>query len=118
MTPDNLFELAPQHPLGMVGLPSIEGIALDDYVGFRMKGDSMAPTLLPGDCVVVDPNDLQPYEGLHVIWDGFGTCVRRIEHGDGCVRLINDNAIYSSFDVSADELMLLGRVIGSIRPTI
>ena len=85
-----------EHPLGLVGIPPIEGIALDGYVGFRMKGDSMSPTVKPGDIVVVDPHDLRPSEGMHVIWDGFGACVKRLHHGDGCLRLTCDNDIYSS----------------------
>ena len=115
MTAENLFAITPQHPLGIVGLPPIEGIALDGYIGFRMKGDSMSPTVKPGDCVVVDPNDLEPGEGLHVIWDGLGACVKRLQHGDGCYRLTLDNHVYSATEVSPEELVLLGKVVGFIR---
>ena len=74
----------------------------------------MSPTVRHGDIVVVDPRDLNLFEGMHVIRDGFGACVDRLQHGDGRLRLTCDNNIYSCHEVSLDELMLIGRVVGCL----
>lgn len=81
----------------------------------RVRGDSMAPTLYPGDLVMVEPSE-QVLDGLWVLrWDD-GLLVKRIIRvGSKTIRLISDNTAYPSYELSLDEVRLVGRVVGLFR---
>jgi phage repressor protein C with HTH and peptisase S24 domain len=83
-------------------------------------GDSMEPELPAGAKVIVDTADVRPTPpGIFVVHDGMGLVLKRVEHihrsDPPRVRLISDNPRYTTYEVTAEEAQLQGRVIGSWR---
>jgi len=85
-----------------------------------VMGDSMEPTLLPGQRVLVDTGDRKPSPpGIFVVWDGLGLVVKRIQvlpHSEPPrVKIASDNAKYDPYERTLDEAYIQGRVIGQWR---
>ncbi|MGE5202339.1 MAG: XRE family transcriptional regulator [Acidobacteriota bacterium] len=83
-------------------------------------GDSMEPTLLPGQRVLVDTGDRRPSPpGIFVVWDGLGLVVKRVQllpHTDPPrVKITSDNQNYEPYERTLDEAYIQGRVIGQWR---
>jgi transcriptional regulator with XRE-family HTH domain len=83
-------------------------------------GDSMEPTLLPGQRVLVDTGDRMPSPpGIFVVWDGLGLVVKRIQllpHSEPPrVKIASDNGKYDPYERTLDEAYIQGRVIGQWR---
>ncbi|MBO1080877.1 S24 family peptidase [Roseomonas haemaphysalidis] len=83
----------------------------------EVRGDSMEPTLEPGDRVMVDLGDRRPSPpGLFALWDGIGVVVKRLEHIPNSdpprFRLMSDNtARHNEYERAEDEINIIGRVI-------
>lgn len=80
-------------------------------------GDSMVPTLHPGQRVMVDTGDRTPSPpGLFVVWDGLGLVIKRLEPVPGsnpqAVRIMSDNSRYTTYERTLDEAFINGRVVG------
>ncbi|GEM_PF-610300 len=83
-------------------------------------GDSMEPTLMPGQRVLVDTADRRPSPpGVFVVWDGLGLVVKRVQllpHTDPPrVKITSDNQNYEPYERTVDEAYIQGRVIGQWR---
>ncbi len=83
-------------------------------------GDSMEPTLQPGQRVLVDTGDRNPSPpGVFVVWDGLGLVVKRcqvIPHSEPPrVRITSDNPKYDAYERALTEAYIQGRVIGQWR---
>ena len=81
----------------------------------HVEGDSMAPTLLSGDAVLVDMARKAPNPpGIFVLDDGMGLVAKRLEHIPGsdpvAVRIISDNSYYSPYERTVDEIHIIGRI--------
>lgn len=81
-----------------------------------VKGDSMEPTLKSGDRVMIDMGDrnvTQP--GIFVIADGNGRVVKRVEtipaSSPPLLKLISDNPLHTKYDVLAELVEVIGRVV-------
>ena len=85
-----------------------------------VMGDSMEPTLQPGQRVLVDTGDRQPSPpGIFVVWDGLGLVIKRVQmlpHSEPArVKISSDNAKYDPYERTLDEAYIQGRVIGQWR---
>ncbi len=85
-----------------------------------VMGDSMEPTLQPGQRVLVDTGDRTPSPpGIFVVWDGLGLVVKRVQvlaHSEPTrVRITSDNAKYEPYERTLAEAYIQGRVIGQWR---
>jgi hypothetical protein len=85
-----------------------------------VMGDSMEPTLLPGQRILVDTGDRMPSPpGIFVVWDGLGLVVKRLQvvpHSDPPrVRIGSDNGKYEPYERTLSEAYIQGRVIGQWR---
>jgi transcriptional regulator with XRE-family HTH domain len=83
-------------------------------------GDSMEPTLQPGQRVLVDTGDRTPTPpGIFVVWDGLGLVVKRVQalaHSEPIrVRITSDNPKYEGYERALTEAYIQGRVIGQWR---
>lgn len=81
----------------------------------RVEGDSMMPTLMDSDVVLVDTGKRAPTPpGIFVLHDGFGLVAKRLEHipmsDPPRVRVISDNERYSPYECTAEEINIVGRV--------
>ena len=83
-------------------------------------GDSMLPTLNPGDRVIVDTRQSTfGADGLYVFHDGDGTPrVKRLSKvlfsDPPQVQIISDNASHPTQIASLEEVLIFGRVVGRI----
>ncbi|HDO1329770.1 TPA: helix-turn-helix domain-containing protein [Aeromonas veronii] len=81
----------------------------------RAKGDSMEPTINDGDVILIRlKNGEAPRDGLYVLRLDGGLFVKRLQFDLGGVRIISDNPLYKSRDLSKEELAeldLVGRVV-------
>jgi len=85
-----------------------------------VMGDSMEPTLQPGQRVLVDTGDRRPSPpGIFVVWDGLGLVVKRVQmlpHSEPVrVKITSDNEKYDPYERTLDEAYIQGRVIGQWR---
>lgn len=82
-----------------------------------VRGDSMEPTLRPGDRVMVDLTDTIPNDGgIFVLDEGNGPLVKRIRLKPGTspamIEVISDNAYVGKYELAADQVRVIGRVRG------
>lgn len=83
-------------------------------------GDSMEPKLMPGDRIIVDQNDTNPTPpGVFALWDGFGLVVKNVSRIHGAdpykLLLVSENSVYPPYEVLADEIKIIGRVVSCLR---
>ncbi len=81
-----------------------------------IHGDSMEPLLASGDRILVDLSQrVAAPPGIFVIWDGIGVVAKRVEHVPNAdpptLRLSSVNPAYQSYQRSAEEVNVIGRVI-------
>lgn len=85
------------------------------------QGDSMAPTILSGDRVIIDTGHRLPSpDGIYAIRDRFGAIVVKrlqvLRRGEPpTIRVISDNKAHDSEDVGADEIDIVGRVLWGLK---
>ncbi|WP_083909486.1 LexA family transcriptional regulator [Rhodopseudomonas sp. B29] len=85
------------------------------------QGDSMSPTILSGDRVIIDTGHRLPSpDGIYAIRDQFGAIVVKrlqvLRRGDRpTIRIISDNKAHDSEDVDADEIHIVGRVLWGLK---
>lgn len=101
-------------------LQQISGGKSESLSIVRVKGDSMAPTLLDGDDILVDRLDgnARVREGIYVLDRDDTLLVKRVGLGPSAGRLhiTSDNPAYPSWpDCNAAEVRLVGRVVWSGR---
>jgi phage repressor protein C with HTH and peptisase S24 domain len=92
------------------------GVSSANYGILETVGDSMDPTIVSGDRVMVDFDDRTPSPpGIFALWDGLGTVIKRVEHIPNSnpltFRIISDNTRYDSYERTAEEINVIGRVI-------
>jgi phage repressor protein C with HTH and peptisase S24 domain len=87
----------------------------DDLRIMRVEGDSMEPTLLDQDTVLVDLTKKTPSPpGIFVLHDGMGLVAKRVEIVPRSeplrLRIVSDNSRYAAYDVTVDEANIVGRI--------
>lgn len=92
------------------------GVAPSDLGLLYVRGDSMEPSLLHNDIVMVDTTKKTPTPpGIFVLFDGFGLAVKRLEYVGNAdlnaLRIISDNPQYSTYERSLEETFIIGRVV-------
>lgn len=81
----------------------------------HVEGDSMEPTLMSGDMVLVDMTRQIPNPpGIFVLNDGMGLVAKRIEAVPNTdpqrIRILSDNPHYSPYEQLLDMVNIVGRV--------
>ena len=111
--------------LAVFGFPSagfrdIYGASPERVRMLPVIGDSMAPTLMPGQKIMVDTEDKRPTPpGIFVVWDGLGLVIKRVTfvvaHSEPArVRISSDNPRYDPYERLVEEAYIQGRVISVI----
>lgn len=126
--PGGLIEVADHTPEAVVlnyGFPkeefrSLFGASPNGIVILEVVGDSMSPTLVPGERVIINTKDTSASPpGIFVVWDGLGLVLKRVEyvaHSDPPrVRIVSDNGRYEPYERELGEAAIQGRVIGSLQ---
>lgn len=111
LVPDNLIDMRIAFRKDWItrkGEP--EGMSL-----IKVDGDSMAPTLLSGDLVLVDHSrtTIASQGGIYAISIDHEILIKRLQllYEAGKVLVISDNKQYPSQEVSADKISVNGKVI-------
>ena len=74
-------------------------------------GDSMTPTILPGDRLLVDRSDLAPAsDGIFVVRREEELLVKRVRHDGAGLTLLSDNPDYPPLTCAKGEATVIGRV--------
>ena len=90
---------------------------IGDLVVLNVDGDSMEPTLRPGDSVLVDMGQQRPQQkdGIYVIRTDGGLQVKRVASHPvtGRITIISDNKeMYPAYaDLPPEEVRVIGRVL-------
>ena len=101
---------------------TLNAIPNDLYL-INVQGESMTPTLHPGDVILVDhrsQNTVQS-DGIYVLRLGDTLLVKRVQRLPGQkLRISSDNPIYEPYELQLDEaandeLAIIGRVVWSGR---
>lgn len=84
----------------------------------RGEGDSMQPTILDGDIVIVDRSE-RALRGQDRIWavayGGFGMIKRLRSLPNGALQINSDNTAVSAIEAFDGEAHVIGRVVGIVR---
>lgn len=82
-----------------------------------VDGESMEPTLRPGDVILVDHRDVGPSrDGIYVLRTDGALLVKRLQRlPGGVLRVTSDNTAYEPFNISttqlAEDFAIIGRVV-------
>lgn len=82
----------------------------------NVDGESMEPTLQDGSIVFIDRSQTNiNKDGIFVASTTAGLFIKRIrQRADGMVELISDNKAYSPEIITAEEIKIVGKVVGNI----
>jgi len=82
----------------------------------NVDGESMEPTLQDGSIVFIDRTQTNiSKDGIYIASTTAGLFIKRVrQRADGMVELISDNKAYSPEIMLADEVKIVGRVVGNI----
>ena len=82
----------------------------------NVDGESMEPTLQDGSIVFIDRTQTNiSKDGIYIASTTAGLFIKRIrQRADGMIELISDNKAYSPEIMLADEVTIVGRVVGNI----
>ncbi|WP_406853518.1 S24 family peptidase [Alsobacter sp. KACC 23698] len=90
-------------------------------VVLETQGDSMSPTIEPGERVFVDTGHRTPSpDGIYALRDRFGlVIVKRLQVSRGRdsarVRILSDNSNHPEEEVGLEEIEVVGRVVAAIK---
>lgn len=92
------------------------GVLGHELAVIEVIGDSMGDTLNSGDRILVDMSDRNPARpGVFVIWDSDATVVKRLEKipasDPAKLVLISDNKNHRAYEVPAELVTVVGRVV-------
>ncbi|WP_321857445.1 helix-turn-helix transcriptional regulator [Paraburkholderia tropica] len=81
--------------------------------GLYMSGNSMAPTIVNGDTILVNITQQDIVDGeIYALRSGDTVLVKRIQNElDGRLRLINDNPVFQAVEIQRTEVNIIGRVV-------
>lgn len=89
-----------------------------DFLAFEVGGEAMEPQIRPGDTVLADRRSRDGSQaGTYLYWDGRALDVRVIQRMLGGVptkprlKMMPLNARFSSDEVPADQIEILGRIV-------
>ena len=131
---DVVQDLRPQRPLPLVGRvaagqPILAEENIEEYIDvpaflrrddadfvLRVRGDSMADAgIFNGDFIVVHAQDQVQNGEIVVALVGDEATTKRFYNEGRTVRLQPENELYEPIIVNADEVELVGRVVGVLR---
>ncbi len=91
--------------------------ATGEFLGLRIKGDSMEPRMMDGDVVIVRKQDTaETGDTVVVLVNGDSATVKKIKYGPDGISLIPTNPVhdvqfYSAADVERLPVRVIGRVV-------
>ena len=95
---------------------NIVGMGNTELEAIHVDGESMEPTLQDGSIVFIDRTQTDINKnGIFIASTTGGLFIKRIQkRPDGMIDLISDNSMYPPQAVPADEITIVGKVVGNI----
>jgi len=97
-------------------MENMVGLGNTDLEAIHVNGESMEPTLQDESIVFVDrtQKDISK-NGIFIASTTTGLFIKRVrQRADGMIELISDNKLYRPEIISADEVSIVGKVVGNI----
>ncbi len=93
---------------------------INDLYVYWAKGDSMAPTIVNNDTIIIDTGHTQLFDGyLYIVEYGDALSIKRIQNHGKYLLLIPDNDKYQSIKIDKalcnQELKIIGKVIAILK---
>ena len=107
-----------QVPFSRDWLRTLTSSPASELMVARGDGDSMQPTILDGDLMIIDraQNTMRQQDRIWALsYGGFGMVKRLRALADGLLQINSDNAAVTPIVAADDEAFLIGRVVGVIR---
>lgn len=86
-----------------------------DLLMIETRGSSMEPDFQHGDQILIDKRDTNPVQpGSFALWDGDGYVVKlveRVPQQPGRYRIFSANSRFSSYEVDAEQVRIMGRPV-------
>lgn len=86
-----------------------------DLLLIEARGESMMPDFLHGDQILIDRRDTNPVQpGSFALWDGDAYVIKlveRVPHKPGTFRIFSANNRFSSYEVDAEQVRIMGRPV-------
>lgn len=86
-----------------------------DLLLIEARSTSMEPDFLHGDQILIDRRDRNPVQpGSFALWDGDGYVIKLVERvpmKKGWYRIFSANGRYTAYEVSEDEITIMGRPV-------
>lgn len=97
-------------------LQSMHIVDAKNIEAINVIGDSMEPTLNDGNVVFVDRNNINASRGgIYIFSTPNGIFIKRLQiKTDGQLELISDNPNYANESVNAEDVKVLGKVVGAV----
>ena len=95
---------------------SMVGTGSTDLEAIHVDGESMEPTLQNGSIVFIDRSkkDIKK-DGIFIASTTAGLFIKRIrQRVDGMIELMSDNPNYTPEVISAEQVQIVGKVVGNI----
>lgn len=107
-----------QVPLSRTWLRSLTPSSAEHLMVARGDGDSMMPTILDGDLVIIDRAQMTPRQQDRIwalSYGGWGMIKRLRALPDGSLQINSDNPAVSPINAVEGEAQVIGRVVGVVR---
>ena len=89
---------------------------IDNPFILRVKGDSMIDAhIMPNDFVVIRTQSVVSENDIAAVLVNDEATIKRVKVGEGVVRLIPANERYSVMEYPAEEVSIIGKVVGLLR---
>ena len=94
--------------------------AIKHVQAINVLGDSMEPTLESGDVVFINKEYTNARKaGIYVVSTPAGLFIKRLQvNANGTVALVSDNEAYAPELMSAEDVTVLGKVVGKLSANI
>lgn len=102
-----------REPIDYISLPEVTS----DCIAIKVEGESMEPTLSPGDLIVlkkemeVNIGDI----GVFLNKTTGESFVKRLKNKNGNYILESDNSLFSDIEINTDEICCCGKVINIVK---
>jgi SOS-response transcriptional repressor LexA len=93
------------------------GIGMIKHIqAINVLGDSMEPTLFSGDVVFINQELINARKaGIYVVSTPGGLFIKRLQfHANATVSLVSDNEAYAPEVIQAEDVRVLGKVVGKL----
>ncbi len=97
------------------------GIGMVKHIqAINVLGDSMEPTLYTGDVVFINKEYTNALKsGIYVVSTPVGLFIKRLQlHANGTVALVSDNEAYAPEIINAEDVQVIGKVVGKLSANV